>query len=103
MVARREHVGAKIEEFVGKLRRDSEAAGRVLAVDHHEVDLVRGNHMPDVLPHNPPPRAAEDVTDEKNVQIQLSAFSFQLSTGSGVRGVSSSLPALLQNSALCCA
>jgi hypothetical protein len=29
--------------------------------------------MPDVLAHNPAPRAAKDVADEKNVQVQLLA------------------------------
>jgi hypothetical protein len=64
---------------------------------------VRGDDVADMLAHDPTARAAENITYEKNVQIQLSAFSFQHTIGSDVRGVSSSFPALHQNFAPCSA
>ena len=44
------------------------AAGRVLAIDDDQVNAVRSDHVSNVLAHNPPSRAAEYVTNEKNVQ-----------------------------------
>jgi hypothetical protein len=40
---------------------------------------VGGADVADMLAHDPAPRAAEDVTDEEDVQVQLlkAAYSFQ--------------------------
>ena len=75
MVAHREHVGAEVEEVLGDLRRQPKAAGRILRVHNGELDTVRLAHVPDVLAHDPAPRTAKNVADEKNVQVELLASS----------------------------
>ena len=40
VVAGGEHVGAQVEEILGDLRRDAEAAGGVFGVDDDQFDLV---------------------------------------------------------------
>ncbi len=75
MVAGSEHVCAQIEEVLGNLRRHAESACGVFRVDDGQVDVAGLAHMADVFADNLAPRAAEDVANEKNVQIQLLAFS----------------------------
>ena len=40
MIARRHHVGAGVEQLEENLFGDAEAACRVLAVHHHEVEAI---------------------------------------------------------------
>ena len=40
MIAGGNGIGASIEEFVADFRRNTEPAGRVLAVDDHEIDRI---------------------------------------------------------------
>jgi hypothetical protein len=64
VIAGRQYVGAKVKQIFGNLRRYAKAAGRVFGVDDHQVYVMRSDHMADVLAHNPPSRAPEDVTNE---------------------------------------
>ncbi len=68
MVAGGEHVGAKVEQLFGDLRRYAETASGILRIDDGEFDVMRGAHVADVLAHDAAPRAAENVADEKNFQ-----------------------------------
>ena len=68
VVAGGENVGAQVEDFLGNLRGDAEAAGGVFGVDDGEVDGVRLADVADVLADDFASRAAEDVADEKDVQ-----------------------------------
>jgi len=67
VVARGDHAGAGGEEVVGGALGDADAAGRVLAVDDHQVGLVplaqRGHRLAQALPS----RAADHVADEKDL------------------------------------
>ena len=74
VIAGGQHIGAQVEDLLGDLRRHAEAAGGVLNVHDRQLDLVRLAHVADVLAHDPASRAAEDVADEKNVQVQLLAL-----------------------------
>ena len=81
VIAGGQHVRAQVEKLLGQRRRNAEAAGGVFGVDDDEFDVVRFTEMADVLAHDAASRAAEDVADEEDVQIQLlnAAFSYQLS------------------------
>ena len=68
MIAGRQHIRAQIEEILGDLRRQAEAAGGVFRIDDGQVHGVRFAQMADVLAHDPASRAAEDVANEKNIQ-----------------------------------
>jgi hypothetical protein len=64
VVAGGEDVGAEVEELVGDLRGEAEAAGGVLRVDDGELDVVGLADVADVLADDAAARAAEDVADE---------------------------------------
>jgi hypothetical protein len=76
VVAGGQYVRAQIEKLFGNLRSQAKAAGGVFRIDDGQLHLVRLTQMADVLAHDPAPRAAEDVADEKDVQKQLLALSF---------------------------
>jgi hypothetical protein len=69
MVAGGQDIRAKIEEILGELGRQAEAARGVFGVDDDQFHDVRLAHMADVLAHDPAPRTAENVADEENVQF----------------------------------
>ena len=71
-------VGAEVEELLGDLGGNAEAAGGVFDIHDGEVDVVGLAQMADVLAHDPASRAAEDVADEEDVQ----SGSMLLETGS---------------------
>jgi hypothetical protein len=70
VVAGGEDVGAEVEELVGDLRGEAEAAGGVLRVDDGELDVVGLADVADVLADDAAARAAEDVADEEDVQCR---------------------------------
>ena len=67
VVAGGEDVGAEVEEVVGNLRSDAEAAGGVFAVDDDELGLVGLAQVTDVRLEDAAARAAKDVADEEDV------------------------------------
>jgi hypothetical protein len=68
MIAGGEYVRAEVEQLLSNLRRNSESPGSILSVDDDQLDIVSLNHVLDVLAHDPAPRAAEDVANEKDLQ-----------------------------------
>ena len=68
MVAGSEDVGALVEELVGDPRRYAKAAGRILSVDHHQVDLPLFDQGCEVLAYDAPSGVAKDITDKENTQ-----------------------------------
>src|SRR5687767_12322676 len=67
VVAGREHVSALIQHLLGHRRRDAEAAGGVLAVDHAEVDGVLLAQPRQELRQRRSPGLPEDVADHQHV------------------------------------
>ena len=65
VVAERDDVGAGAEQVLEDGLGDAEAAGRVLAVDHHEIELVALAQPGQLVDHGLPARPADHVTQEK--------------------------------------
>jgi hypothetical protein len=74
VIAGGQHVCAEVEDVFADLRRDTEAAGGILYVYDCQLHVVRLADVADVLADNAASRAAEDVTDEKNVQKTAPSF-----------------------------
>ena len=68
MIAERDRVGAGIDEFVENRLGDAEAAGRVLAVEHDQIELPLGDQGRQPFAHDRAPGAADHVADEENTQ-----------------------------------
>ncbi len=64
MIAERHRVGAGIEKFVEDRLGDAEAAGRVLAIDHDEIELPVAHQARQLLADDGAPGAADDVADK---------------------------------------
>jgi hypothetical protein len=65
MIAGGKDVRAEVEEVFGKGRRQPKAAGGVLRIHDHQVDLALLNNMWQMLPYHPPSRTAENVPDKE--------------------------------------
>ena len=57
-----------IEDLVCDLGRDSEAAGGIFRVDHHQIDRLFLDHMGEVLAYDAPSCLPEDVAYKQNSQ-----------------------------------
>ena len=68
MVAGSEDVGALVEELLGDPRGHAKAAGRILRVDHHQVDLPLFDQGGEVFRYDTPSGVAKDITDKQNSQ-----------------------------------
>jgi hypothetical protein len=68
MVTGRENVCALVEELVGDTRRDAKAAGGILRVDHHQVDLPLLDERGQVFTYDTPSGVPKDVTNKENAQ-----------------------------------
>jgi hypothetical protein len=68
MVAGGEHVRALVEQLFGNTRSDPKAPGRVLDVDHHQVDAPLLDYLAEVLADNTSTGLAKYVTDKENAQ-----------------------------------
>jgi hypothetical protein len=64
VVAERDRVGSELEQLARGLLRDSDSAGRVLAVHDHEVRLVRVADLRQERRECPASDAADHVADE---------------------------------------
>ncbi len=64
MVPRGDDIDAEIEHLTGHIERQTEAAGSVFAVDHHQVDHMLVDESPELVAEDPPAAAADDVSDE---------------------------------------
>ena len=68
MIAERDHVDAGIDEFVEDRFGDAEAAGGVLAVQHHQIELPVGDQAGKPLIDDGAPGPADHIADEQNAQ-----------------------------------
>jgi hypothetical protein len=68
VVAERDHVGAGLQQPRRELRRDPDAVGRVLAVEDAEGDAELLLQAGEALLDRTPPRRADDVADEQDLQ-----------------------------------
>jgi len=68
VVAERDHVGPGREDAVCDPRRDPGPVRGILAVDDAEVGVELLTQAGQPFLDGPPPRDAEDVGDEKNLQ-----------------------------------
>jgi hypothetical protein len=66
VVAQGDHVDVHVQDLPRGLLRDAHPAGRVLAVDHHEVGLVALAQPGQQRGQRPPADAAHDVADKEN-------------------------------------
>jgi hypothetical protein len=66
VVAERDDVGPGVEELVGVLGVDPDAARGVLPVDHDEVGAELGPEAREQRAHRAPPGGADDVPDEQD-------------------------------------
>src|SRR5690606_26891350 len=64
MIAQRQAVGARVEKLAGRVLSDAEAAGRVLGVDHHEVELQLAPEARQVVADPVAPGLADHVSEE---------------------------------------
>ena len=72
MVAERDHVGARGEQPVGELAGDARAVGGVLAVDDAYVGGELLAKRRQAFLDGAPPGDAEDVGEEKDLQLRTS-------------------------------
>jgi hypothetical protein len=68
VVTEGDHVGARLEQPRGELRRDPDPVGDVLAVDDAEVDAELLLQARQALRDRTPPGRPDDVTDEEDSQ-----------------------------------
>jgi hypothetical protein len=61
-------MGAKLEEFIGYRGGHAKAAGRVLRIDHDQLDRVALDNMAQVFANDPPSSTAKHITYKKNLQ-----------------------------------
>ena len=76
VVAQRDRVDAEREQLVGLLRRDADAAGRVLAVDHHEVGGQLLAQAGQQRAQRPPPGSPHHVADEQDARDRPDARAY---------------------------
>jgi hypothetical protein len=65
VVAGGEDVGSEVEEIFCDGRGQPEAPRGVLRIHDHEVDLTLLDDVRQMLPHNPPSRTTENVSDKE--------------------------------------
>ena len=70
MIAERDGVGAGVEQFGVDRLGDAKAAGRVLAIDHDQIELPVANEPGQPLVDHGSPAAADNVADEQNAHAQ---------------------------------
>ena len=71
VIAERDRVGAGIEQFAIDRFGDAEAAGRILAIDHHQIELPVADQARQALIDDGAPAATDNVADEKDAHAQL--------------------------------
>src|SRR4029077_4481405 len=65
-IPERDGVGADVDQLVVERLRDTEPAGRVLAVDGDEIERPVADQRRQPRQHDVASAAADDVADEKN-------------------------------------
>ncbi len=89
VVAAGEDVNAGVEQLLHQRGRDAVAGGGVLAVGDDEVGGVLGGELLRLLAHDAAARAAENVTDKKNVHGEpgsVTQGSFRVAGAAGITG-----------------
>src|SRR6202030_2519006 len=71
MIAERDSVGASLDQLAIDRFRDAETAGRVLAIDHDQIELPFRHKPGQALNDDSPSAAADDVADEENAHAHL--------------------------------
>src|SRR4051794_20676297 len=66
VVAERDDVGAGLEQLVGMLRRDPDAAGGVLPVHDHEVGAELRAEVAEHAADHTPAGGPDDIADEED-------------------------------------
>jgi hypothetical protein len=72
MIAGGHHIDAKIEKFLGERRSDSKSRCGILAIGDYQIDRVLLAKLGQAILNNVPPRAAKNVSNEKNFQNRVS-------------------------------
>ena len=65
VVAERDDIGAGIDQLVEDLLGDAKAAGRVLAIDDEEIELVAGAQLGDRVVGSLAARLADDISEKQ--------------------------------------
>ncbi len=65
VIAERHCIGAGFDEFLIDRLCDAETAGRILSVDHDEIELPVTHELRQALVDNGAPAAADNVADEQ--------------------------------------
>ena len=78
MIAERDGVGAGVDQLVVDDLGDAEAAGRVLAVDHDEIELPVFDETGQPLVDDCAPGAPDHVADEENAHANRPPDSYHL-------------------------
>jgi hypothetical protein len=91
VVAEREHVGPGREQPLGEARGDAGAVGDVLRVDDAEADLELLLQRRQALLDRRPPRRAEDVRDEEDLQDRT--YGNESAAAAGCTDIATWLPA----------
>jgi hypothetical protein len=68
VVARRDHVGACLEQSGRELGGQPDAVGRVLPVHDAKVSVELVPELGETIGHRPAPGRSEDVADEEQLQ-----------------------------------
>jgi hypothetical protein len=63
-------IDARIEDFVGRIDSDAGPAGRIFAIGHDHVDVVRLAQFGEELPHSVPAWFPNDVADKKKLHTK---------------------------------
>ena len=71
MIAERDRIGTSLDQLAIDRLRDAETAGRVLAIDHDQIELPFLDEPGQALNDHSPPAAADDVADEENAHTHL--------------------------------
>ena len=69
VVARREDVGARVEQALANLARDAIAARGVFAVDDHQIDAVAGDQRGEPDAHEIPAGPTDHIADEEEIHL----------------------------------
>ena len=69
MVARRDHVGAQVEQFLRDRRRQPEPARRVFPIDNQQIDRIGLHHMGKMLANDAPACVPKHVSNKENIHF----------------------------------
>jgi hypothetical protein len=68
MISGGEHMRTQIEQIFRDSRRNPETPRRILTIDYHQIDFPFSNHVRQMLAHDAPSGAPENIAYKKNLQ-----------------------------------